>query len=306
MASSYLSLSESDWQNKLNKINKLEQSCVLCPRHCKVDREQKQGICRAPKELVVASTNLHFGEEPPITGSRGSGTIFVSFCNLRCVFCQNFPISQLGTGKNMTDQQLADAMLVLQDRGAHNINFVSPSHYSAAIMRSIYLASKKGLTIPIVWNTNAYESVETLHLFDSVVDIYLPDIKYSDNDQAKRLSMAPNYWNHARKAVAEMFRQVGHLELNQDGIAERGLLIRHLVLPHDNSGTREVLRFIAKEISKYTNISLMSQYFPAHKALEINDMKRAITEQEYSNAIEFVDEFGLENVFTQESELRFC
>lgn len=306
MASSYLSLSEEQWQKKLEDMGNLEKSCVLCPRNCKVDREIKRGICKAPKQLTVSSTNLHYGEEPPITGSGGSGTVFVTFCNLRCIFCQNFPISQLGNGKPLSDEELAKKMVALQKRGAHNINFVSPTHYTAAILRAIYHAHKMGLTIPIVWNSNAYESVETLKILEGVVDIYLPDIKYSDDNQAKRLSMAPNYWLHSKKAISEMFRQVGHLEVDEEGIATRGLLIRHLVLPNDNSGTRVVLEFIAKEISKYTNISLMAQYFPAHKAHETNDMNRPITEEEYNTALNYIDELGLENVFTQEAEFRFC
>ncbi len=306
MTASHRKLSETEWQSKLQALQELERNCEICPRLCHVDRIEKLGVCRAPRSLFVSSHNLHFGEEPPITGANGSGTIFLTYCNLRCVFCQNYPISQLGNGKATDEEGLATMMLALQKRGAHNINFVSPTHYTAAIVRAIHLASKEGLTIPIVWNSNAYERVETLCQLEGIVDIYLPDIKYSSDVHSKRLSAAPGYWDIARKAVQEMHRQVGLLEQNEDGLATRGMIVRHLVLPDDQSGTREVLKFIATELSKETTLSLMAQYFPAHKATKIEGMNRQITEEEYERALDWLDEFGLENGYTQESTFRFC
>lgn len=303
---SYTSLSDDEWKARLSALAGREASCVICPRECAVDRTRGHGICRAPRDPKVSSANLHYGEEPPITGSGGSGTIFVAHCNLKCVFCQNYPISQLGTGRLMRDEELAEAMLRLQKRGAHNINFVSPTHYTAALMRGVYLAAQEGLEIPLVWNSNAYESVETLRLLEGIVDIYLPDIKYSDDTNAKRYSAAPRYWEIATAAVREMKRQVGDLKLDEDGIAWRGLLIRHLVLPGDRSGTRRVLEFIADELGKETHLSLMAQYFPAHRAPDVEGMNREITPEEYRQALEWLDGLGLENGFTQEESLRFC
>lgn len=306
MPASYLRLDSKQWKSKLDGMETLERDCVICPRQCKISRSEKLGVCQAPEYLKISSANLHFGEEPPITGHGGSGTIFLTHCNLACIFCQNYPISQLGNGEAVTTEKLAETMLKLQHKGAHNINFVSPTHYTAPILRAIHRAMEIGLEIPIVWNSNGYESVETLRLLEEVVDIYLPDIKYSSNDQAKRLSRSPHYFETASAAVREMHRQVGVLKLDRDGVAERGLLIRHLVLPGDASGTRDVLRFIAEELSPKTGISLMAQYFPANKAPETPGMNRQITMEEYERALNWLEEFGLENGFTQESKFRFC
>jgi len=271
----------------------------MCPHACAVDRRQGQGVCRAPEELSVSNFNLHFGEEPPVSGERGSGTIFLTHCNLHCVFCQNYPISQLGRGETYSVEKFADLMLSLQKRGAHNINFVSPTHYSWQLAAAIKEAAACGLTIPIVWNSNGYESVEVLQQLENVIDIYMPDIKYSCEEPARRLSGAPGYWDHVRPAILEMQRQVGPLECDDDGIAERGLLIRHLVLPDDLSGTRAVLKFIAEEVGRRANLSLMSQYFPAHKALEMPDMARRLKSAEYEQAIEWLEEFDLSEAFIQ-------
>jgi putative pyruvate formate lyase activating enzyme len=306
MSASYTYLSEGEWRKRLDALAERERACVLCPRDCGCDRLEKLGICKAPRGLNIASTNLHWGEEPPITGSGGSGTIFVAHCNLKCAFCQNFPISHFGNGRPMSDEDVSDAMLKLQKRGAHNINFVSPTHYSAALIRAVYLAAQKGLTIPLVWNSNGYESVDTLRLLEGIVDIYLPDIKYSDNTNAKRYSAAPRYWEIATAAVKEMRRQVGDLKVDEDGIAWRGLLIRHLVLPGDRSGTRKVLEFIAQELGLETHLSLMVQYFPTHRAMEMEGMSRPITAEEYEQALQWLDELGLENGYTQEDDSRFC
>ncbi len=307
MSASYLSLSEIQWTKKLQALETLHRGCVLCPRACGVDRREKPGVCGAPDGLVVSSVNTHFGEEPPITGEGGSGTVFVSHCNLKCRFCQNYPISQLGNGKAMTALELAEKLLGLQKRGAHNINFVSPAHYTFRIAEAIHLAAGMGLTLPIVWNTNAYERVEALREMDGIVDIYLPDLKYSDDLHAKRYSGAPNYWKVATEAIQEMFRQVGQLRYDEEGeLATRGILVRHLVLPEGLAGTREVLRFIAEELGPETTLSLMAQYFPAHRAADDPVIGRAIMEEEYRVALDALEEFGFTEGFTQEDIFRFC
>ncbi|RJO71519.1 MAG: radical SAM protein [Myxococcales bacterium] len=303
---SYNRLSAAEWERRLAGLAERERECVLCPRECGVDRNEKLGVCHAPAEISTSSVNLHFGEEPPITGWGGSGTVFLTHCNLACVFCQNYPISQLGTGRRMTEEELAAALVGLQKRGAHNINFVSPTHYTAAVIRAVHLAAEQGLSVPIVWNSNGYESVETLRLLEGIVDIWLPDLKYGDDANAKRYSRAPNYWAVATAAIKEMWRQAGQLVVAEDGIAERGVLVRHLVLPGDRSGTREVLRFLAEEISREVSISLMAQYFPAHEAPNLPGMDRQITDEEYAQALKWLEEFGLENGYTQEAELRFA
>lgn len=306
MPASYLDLAPEEWEEKLDRLHAKLRPCTGCPRECKVERAEKRGLCRAPENLVVSSINKHYGEEPPISGHRGSGTIFLTHCNLYCVFCQNYPISQYGNGSDTTLDDFAAAMLRLQDQGAHNINFVSPTHYTSQIVEAIHKAVELGLKIPIVWNSNAYESVETLEMLDGIVDIYMPDLKYSVNENAERFSRAPGYWETATAAIREMHRQVGELQVNDMGVAERGLLIRHLVLPNDFSGTPEVLRFIAEEISADTSISLMAQYFPAHRAASFEDMDRTITFEEYQRALGWLNEFGLTNGYTQESSIRFC
>ena len=306
MSAIYLDLDSKVWREKLDALAGRERPCEICPRDCRVDRRDERGLCRAPAGLVTSSANLHFGEEPPISGQRGSGTIFLTHCNLYCLFCQNYPISQLGNGRPIGERELARSMLELQGRGAHNINFVSPTHYTAPLIRAVHEAAGAGLNIPIVWNSNAYERVETLRLLDGIVDIYMPDIKYSRDADAEDLSRAPGYWDISRRAVSEMQRQVGILRLNESGVATRGLLVRHLVLPNDRSGTRAVLRFLAEELSPETYVSLLAQYFPAHRAPHTKGIDRRITREEYSRALGWLGEFGLENGYTQESPIRFC
>ena len=305
MGARYLKLSEAEWTERLESLSEIESECRICPRECRVNRQERRGLCRAPAQLRVSSTNLHFGEEPPITGRNGSGTVFLTHCNLYCLFCQNYPISQLGNGQDISEEDLAQRMIDLQKRGAHNINFVSPTHYTARIAHTIHCAMQQGLEVPIVWNSNGYESVDVLKCMDGIVDIYLPDLKYSKNENAEKLSHAPSYWEIATQAIKEMHRQVGLLQV-EDDIATSGLLVRHLVLPHDLSGTREVLRFIAEELSRETTISLMAQYFPAHRAPQSEEMSRQITSEEYGRAMEWLEEFGIENGYTQEDLLRFC
>ena len=287
--------------DRLKRLYRITRICKLCPRRCRARRFQGEtGICQAGRLPEISSHTLHFGEEPPISGTRGSGTIFFTHCNLRCVFCQNYPISHLGHGTPVTIKTLSGMMLSLQARGAHNINLVTPTHYTAQIAHAIVLARRKGLTIPIVYNTSGYERVETLKLLKGVVDIYMPDIKFATRETGKRYARASDYFDVTRLALLEMHRQVGNLELDEEGIARRGLLIRHLVLPGRVSETREILRFIAKEISPHTYVSLMSQFFPAYRASEFPDLSRRLRKEEYETAKGFLREFHLDFGWTQE------
>ncbi|WP_119332305.1 radical SAM protein [Geobacter sulfurreducens] len=275
--------------------------CDLCPLDCGVNRlAGETGSCRAGWRPRIASANVHHGEEPPISGTKGSGTIFLSWCSLHCRFCQNFPISQQGNGTDLTTLDLADRMLGLQKRGVHNINFVTPTHFLPQILAALWLAIPRGFRLPIVWNSSGYEKVDALRLLDGIVDVYLPDMKYAAEEPAVRFSSAPGYREANRLAVAEMFRQVGHLELDDAGIAVRGLIIRHLVLPEGAAGTGETLRWIAENLGAETHIALMNQFFPAHRAAEIPGIHRKITDEEYDEAVEALEGAGLENGWVQD------
>ena len=279
-------------------------ACDLCPHACGVNRMAGEvGLCESGKLPRIASANVHRGEEPPISGKRGSGTIFLSGCTLNCKFCQNFPISQLRNGTDLTVGELADKMVGLQKKGVHNINFVTPTHFTPQILAALYLAIRKGFRIPIVWNTSGYENLETLALLDGVVDIYLPDMKYCSNEVALRLSGARGYTEANRQALSEMLRQVGHLECDEDSIALRGLIVRHLVLPLGQSGSPETLSWIAQHLGIETHIALMSQYFPAHVAAETPGIERRITSEEYAEAVDALEELELENGWVQEENL---
>lgn len=276
-------------------------ACDLCPHACGVNRRKGEvGRCGSGRLARIASANLHQGEEPPISGHRGSGTIFLSGCTLSCRFCQNFPISQLKNGSDVTPRALAGKMVGLQARGAHNINFVTPSHFTPQILAALYIAIRNGFRLPLVWNTSGYESLETLRLLDGVVDVYLPDMKYAEEAPAIRFSGAPDYPAVNRRAIAEMLRQVGHLETDEAGIARRGLIIRHLVLPHGNAGSVDTLLWIAQNLGIDTHIALMSQYFPADKAPQVPGIERKITCAEYADAVEALEENGLENGWVQD------
>lgn len=276
------------------------EACDLCPHDCGVNRiKGERGICKAGLKPKIASANVHKGEEPPISGSRGSGTIFLSGCSLKCVFCQNFPISQFGNGEEITTREMAARMLKLQKQRVHNINFVTPTHYLPQILAALWLAIPNGFCLPIVWNSSGYEKLDALQLLDGVVSIYLPDMKYSDDVYAEDVSSAPGYRDINRAAVTEMLRQVGHLQLDDDGISERGVIIRHLVLPGRRSGSIETLRWMAESLGRETHIALMNQYFPAHEAVGIVGLDRRITEQEYEEAVETLEDLGLENGWIQ-------
>jgi len=276
-------------------------ACDLCPHDCGVNRVKgERGLCGAGFLPKIASANIHKGEEPPISGNKGSGTIFLSGCSLKCVFCQNFPISQLGNGKEVTTKELAGKMLRLQRQGVHNINFVTPTHFLPQILAAIWLAVPDGLQLPVLWNSSGYEKVDALRLLENVVDVYLPDMKYSDDKPAGNLSSAPGYTDLNRAAVTEMFRQVGHLELNPDGIAVKGLILRHLVLPGGLAGTSDSLCWIKQNLGQESHISLMKQFFPAHMASDYPGIDRKVTDSEYDEAVGFLEKHGLENGWVQD------
>jgi len=281
-------------------LDELLSSCALCPRQCKVNRKAGDvGACGVDARPKVAAVNIHLWEEPPISGTRGSGTIFFSGCTLKCVFCQNYPISQLGVGRPMSAEKLAQEMLALQWKGAHNINLVTASHQMAAVVEALCLAITCGFRLPLVYNTSGYDRVEILRLLEGIVDIYLPDIKYADPEVAQRCSNRADYVECNRLALLEMWRQVGPLKVGPDGIAYRGMLIRHLVLPEDLSGTADNLAFLAEKIGPEVWISLMHQYFPAHEAFHISPLNRKVTRREYEKAFSMVTRLGLENGFVQ-------
>ncbi|RPJ75505.1 MAG: radical SAM protein [Desulfobacteraceae bacterium] len=269
-------------------------ACTLCPRTCRVDRTAGEvGFCRTGRAAKVASFTPHFGEESPLVGELGSGTIFFSHCNLLCLFCQNFEISHGGAGEEVSDEQLAAMMMALQAHGCHNINFVSPSHVVPQILSALEIAVPQGLRVPIVYNSGGYDHPETLKLLDGVVDIYMPDFKFWDAGVADRTCQAPGYPQVARATLREMHRQVGDLTLDERGIARRGLLVRHLVLPRGMAGTRRVMRFIAQEISRDTYVNVMSQYRPCGRAAEVPGLEHGLTAAEYHTAVQEALDEGL-------------
>lgn len=272
------------------------QKCTLCPHRCGVDRtESTSGRCRSGVMPIVSSFNAHFGEESPLVGRHGSGTIFFTNCNLSCIFCQNYDISHLGRGEEVSYRDLASMMLKLQSSGCHNINFVTPTHMVSAILRALLIAIPEGLHIPLVYNSGGYDSVETLELLDDIIDIYMPDFKYMDSDNAEELSGARDYPEVAMAALREMHIQVGDLEVDNNGIALRGLLIRHLVLPNNLASTDRVISFIA-QLSKKSYINIMDQYRPEYRARECPDIRRRITLQEYDDAINQALQAGLSRI----------
>jgi len=287
-------------EQNIDKLYTMMDKCVLCPKKCGARRNAGQkGLCKTADKIYIASANVHTGEEPPISGERGSGTIFLSNCTMSCVFCQNYPISQLGNGKEFSFGDFVSAMLKLQDRGVHNINFVTPTHYSAHIAKAVYKAREKGLEIPVLWNTSGYENCEVLKLLEGIVDIYLPDIKYAGDNTAFKYSGVKNYVETNRLALKEMKRQAGDLKINDAGIAEKGLIIRHLVLPENLENTKKCLDFIADELSKETFVSLMAQYHGAYKSDGFPELQRGITKEEYDEAVEYLETLGLTNGWTQ-------
>lgn len=298
MIPGYLKLHENGILEERAKeaINRLE-SCELCPRRCRVNRiGGEKGSCKVGRDALVASFGAHFGEERPLVGRAGSGTIFFSSCNMRCIFCQNYDISHLRDGNEASAEELASVMLKLQGYGCHNINFVSPSHMVAQILEALVIATENGLKVPLVYNTGGYDSLDALKLLDGVVDIYMPDIKYMDASTAERLSGVKNYPEVVKDAVREMHGQVGDLVIDERGIAKRGLLVRHLVLPGDLAGTGEVMRFLAEEVSKNTYVNIMDQYYPCYKAFDNPPLNRRTTRGEFESAVEMAEEAGLTRI----------
>ena len=284
----------SELREKIRQALSIQSDCTLCPRQCHVDRiAGETGFCNTAAMAVVAAYDAHFGEEAPLTGRHGSGTIFFTHCNLLCAFCQNYDISHQGAGTPVTDEELAAIMLRLQRQGCHNINFVSPSHVVPQILSSLPLAVEEGLNIPLVYNTGGYDSVETLKLLDGVVDIYMPDFKFWDADIARLTCDAADYRRIACQALVEMHRQVGDLIIDGQGIARRGILLRHLVLPHGLAGTPQVMQFVAEKLSKNTYVNVMAQYRPCGRAAQIEHLGRSITSEEYNEAVSQTKEQGL-------------
>ena len=278
----------------MEKARSLLGRCRLCARNCGVDRlNGESGQCHATNEVIVSSFGPHFGEEAPLVGRCGSGTIFFAYCNLHCVFCQNYGISQLGEGSAVDGTELADMMLSLQSKGCHNINLVSPTHVVPFILEALEIAVGKGLQLPIVYNTGGYDSLETLELLNGIVDIYMPDMKYSVEEVGEKFSGVEQYPRVNRAAVKEMHRQVGDLQVDESGVALRGLLVRHLVLPDGLAGTKGVVRFIAAEISRNTYLNVMAQYHPCYHAFDYPQISRPITREEFSAAIEQAQRSGL-------------
>ncbi|MGB9835184.1 MAG: radical SAM protein [Candidatus Saccharicenans sp.] len=288
----------------LTALSPLEARCTLCPRNCRVDRTSGQvGLCQMGNQARVSVGLLHYGEEPVLSGrgtpagTRGSGTIFFTGCNLKCLFCQNYQLSWLNEGELKSDQQLADLMLYLQEAGALNINFVSPTHVVLPILRALKIAYRQGLTAPLVWNSNGYESVEVIEHLRGIIDIYLPDLKYVSPELSKKYSAAPDYFEQARLALQEMYCQQPDLILDERDIAQKGLIIRHLVLPGHTDDSIRVLEWIAENLSTSVGLSLMSQYHPCYKAPA--ELRREITAEEYRTVMKRAIELGFENLFLQ-------
>jgi len=299
----YIKLTETgELEKRVIALKERLKSCVVCPHHCKVDRpNNERGFCRAGADMVIDGYGPHYGEEEVLVGTGGSGTIFFSYCTLQCVFCQNCEISQYGEGFEVTPSELSNIMLSLQKKGCHNINLVSPSHFVPQIVESISLAAKEGLILPVVYNTGGYDELDTLRLLEGIIDIYMPDIKFGDNVKAKKYTRSAEYFDVARNAIREMHRQVGNLVTDDKGVACKGLIIRHLVMPENLSDTDNVLEFIAKEVSNKSFVNIMAQYYPAHKSYSFPELTRRITRREYNEAVKHAENLGLENIITSSS-----
>ncbi|MGI6660998.1 MAG: radical SAM protein [Bacillota bacterium] len=313
----YLSLADSEWEEKVEKSRKLMSPCVLCARRCKAERKPSEshssgsearrertrhsrdcpiGVCNTGDMARVASFGPHFCEERPLVGRRGSGTIFFAGCHLKCSYCQNYDIAHLDRGWEITDEELSRIMLRVQEMGCHNVNLVSPTHVVPNIVAAVRLAAGKGLNTPIVYNTGGYDSLETLEVLDGIVDIYMPDMKYGESGPAEEFSMAPDYPEVNFEAVKEMHRQVGDLVTDKNGVAVRGLLVRHLVLPGGMAGTEKVMEFIATHISKDTYVNIMAQYRPYYKAVGHPVIGRRVSGTEYHHALDIARQAGLTRV----------
>jgi len=286
-------------RKKIEAAYKILENCTLCPRKCEVNRLKGElGTCKVGKAPMISSVNPHFGEEPPLVGRHGSGTIFLTGCNLLCLYCQNWEISHLMEGREISLEEFAKSMLYLQEIGCHNINFVTPTHQVPQILAALEIAIPKGLKVPLVYNSGGYDSIQELKLMDGIIDIYMPDFKYWDPEVSKRFSNeAENYPEIARAAFLEMHRQVGDLVINKEGIAEHGMLIRHLVLPEGKAGTASVMHFIATQLSKNSYVNIMDQYRPCGQAWDFPPLDRRISHEEYREAIDIAEKEGLHRGF---------
>lgn len=279
----------------------LLKKCEICPHRCKIDRTNGNiGICKSKDTVKIAKFSLHKYEEPCISGENGSGTIFFSNCNLKCIFCQNYEISQLGKGKEITIEKLAEIFLELQNKNAHNINLVSPTSYAVQIIEAIKIAKKKGLKIPIIYNSNGYENIETIRMLNGYIDVYLPDLKYAENRIAKEYSKVENYFEIATKAIREMYNQVGKVVLDENGIIAKGVIVRHLILPNHLENSKKVLNWINENLPKDIFVSIMAQYFPTYKAIENKDLNRKLNIKEYNRVIKFLEKLNIKNGYLQE------
>ena len=306
--SGYISLFKSgELGRRAERLEARLSSCDICPRECRVNRlAGETGFCRSACFPLVSAICAHHGEEPVISGSRGSGTIFLANCNMKCLYCQNYQISQDRSGqqsREMDCHTLAEKMLYLQDEaGCHNINLVSPSHFVPQVVRAVLEAVPMGLRLPIVYNSSGYDSVRSLRELDGVISIYLPDLRYADNRWARKLSQAPDYVEYSRNAIMEMYRQVGNLVLDESGLARQGLIVRHLILPNGLAGSRDSLAWLVGEVSPSVTVSIMSQYSPVNLAGRVYYLNRKITALEYSEVVRLLDELGLENGWVQEMD----
>lgn len=276
------------------------KKCTICPHKCGIDRTKYIGRCKSTDKVKIALYSIHNFEEPCISGEKGSGTIFFSNCNLNCVFCQNYEISQQGRGKEIEIEELAEIMLKQQEKGVENINFVTPTSYSIQIKEAIIIAKENGLKIPIVYNTNGYENVETLRELEGLIDIYLPDLKYYYNSLGKKFSKVDNYFEIATNAIKEMYRQVGRPILNEKGVMQKGLMVRHLILPNNIENSKRCLKWLKENFNDKIYISLMAQYFPTYKAKEISEINRKLTPKEYEEIENYLYDLDIENGYIQE------
>jgi len=301
---SYLkTFQDSALSKRIKEAYKSLENCQICPRKCGVNRlNGEKGFCRVGINPVVCSYMPHHGEEPPISGNKGSGTIFFSYCNLKCVYCQNYQFSQEEEGQEISVEKLCEYMLSLQDLDCHNINLVTPTHFMPQIIKALALAIPKGLEIPLVYNTSGYELPQIIKMLDGIIDIYLADMRYADNKNSLKYSQAPDYPFYNQEAVKEMYKQVGESEFDNNGVIKKGLIIRHLVLPENISGTEKITQFISESLSKKVYISLMSQYQPYYKVHRYPELSRRITQEEYQEAMSCLNKYGLENGWIQDSQ----
>jgi len=283
-------------------MNDLLKKCELCPRMCGTNRYEKQGFCGANDKIKIARASLHMWEEPCISHENGSGTIFFSHCNLKCIYCQNYDISTNNYGKEITINKLSEIMLNLQNKNAHNINLVTPTHYVPQIIEAIKIARKKGLNIPIIYNTSGYERKETIKLLDGYIDIYLTDMKYYDDKYAKEYSKATNYFNHAKEALDEMYKQIGNPKISKNGIMEKGIIVRHLILPELIDDSKKIINYLYKTYKDDIYLSIMNQYTPLENVKNHSSLNRIITKDEYDEVINYAVSLGIENAFIQEGE----